>query len=126
MAKDLARVPITTTTSKYAFNIGSNILNKYKNCLLPKSVEAIICNFTWKHKFRDLDDDVNIDEDGNIEKRSSSNATSINLEMENDKKKMIMKLIVNFLSCEKNDLICEMTDIVLLDFLENSNVGMFA
>lgn len=42
------------------------------------------------------------------------------------KKKMIMKLIVNFLSCEKNDLICEMTDIVLLDFLENSNVGMFA
>jgi len=44
---------ITTVASESAFNIGSKILNKYRNCLLSTSVEAIICTSSWKHGFYD-------------------------------------------------------------------------
>jgi len=51
MARDLLSIPIIIVASKYAFSIGSRILNKYRNWLLSENMEAIICTSSWKHEF---------------------------------------------------------------------------
>ena len=54
MACDILSIPITTLASESSFSIGGRIFHKYKKCLLPTTMQAVICTHNWLHDFKEI------------------------------------------------------------------------
>ena len=44
MAKDLLAIPISIVPSESTFSLGGRVIDEYRSCLTPKTVEALVCN----------------------------------------------------------------------------------
>ncbi|KAJ4971285.1 hypothetical protein NE237_004384 [Protea cynaroides] len=49
LARDILAVPMSTIASESAFSSGGRVIDKYRNKLLPRNVEALVCLRDWMY-----------------------------------------------------------------------------
>ena len=54
MACGILSIPITIVALESSFSIGGHILHMYRNCLVPKTVQALIFTRNWLHDFKEI------------------------------------------------------------------------
>lgn len=47
IAKDIFAMPVSSVASECAFSSGSRVVDPFRSCLTPKTVEALICTSDW-------------------------------------------------------------------------------
>jgi hypothetical protein len=62
MARDFLAIPLSSVASESTFSTAGMIIDKYRNSLSPKTVEALICTKDW---LKDCNSDDEVDDDNN-------------------------------------------------------------